>query len=206
MSDVTIAESITGTMIWVHSLFLNITEDLTEAQFGFQLPNSTAPSIAWHVWHTARWADRLQAGLSDHAGIIERSSAMATELWVQEQLARQWQLDPERLGVFQTGSEMKDEWTPLIGQVGKQRVLEYVRSVFTTLNTILSELRYEELRLPRKTIANFDIAEDRSITIVPATDFPIIDELVFHFAHASRHLGMIEALRGVLLPKGTATV
>src|SRR5215212_774017 len=81
MSEDTIAESITGTMIWVHTVSLNITEDLTEAQFGFQLPNSTAPSIAWHVWHVARWADRLQAGLSDHAGTVERFGAMATEHW-----------------------------------------------------------------------------------------------------------------------------
>ena len=208
MPSYKLAESVGKRIIWVHEMLLSVTQILDETQFSFQPQNMTAPSIAWHLWHIARWADRLQAGLSDRLGAVDRSGVMANERWVCENLASMWQLDPSILGVFEVGSEMEAEYTPLISRMGKERVLPYARSVFTDFDLIIKQINDDEIILSMKTAVNFNYQAGvpGSMTVLPAADTHIIDELFFHEGHASRHLGMIEALRGLILANGTATV
>ena len=54
----------------VHELIVKVTSDLSDEQLtrrpGDVAP-SVAPTIAWHLWHIARWADVLQASLPSMA-------------------------------------------------------------------------------------------------------------------------------------------
>jgi len=43
-----------------HEAVLRLVEDLSEEQLKEQ-SSTTSPSIAFHVWHVARWADLLQS-------------------------------------------------------------------------------------------------------------------------------------------------
>ena len=45
---------------WTHNSIISTAEALTETQLS-QQPGPTSPPIGWHLWHTSRWADRLQA-------------------------------------------------------------------------------------------------------------------------------------------------
>ena len=203
-----LAESVRKRIIWVHEMLLSVTQNLDETQFSFQPQNMTAPSIAWHLWHIARWADRLQAGFSDRLGELDRSGVMANERWACENLALEWQLDPSILGVFEVGAEMEVESIALISRMGKGRVLPYAQSVFSDFDLIVKQINDDEIILTMKTTVNFNYQAGvpGSLTVLPAADTHIIDELFFHEGHASRHLGMIEALRGLMLANGTATV
>lgn len=73
-----------------HELILKIVAGLDEGQFLWR-PNRTAPSIAFHVWHVARWADYLQAVLS----------GSGVEIWEQEGLAARWGFRAEDLGMIE---------------------------------------------------------------------------------------------------------
>ncbi len=45
----------------------------------------------------------------------------------------------------------------------------------------------------------------KEVSDAPGVETTVAGDLGFHLSHANRHLGMIEALRGVLGIKGTAT-
>jgi hypothetical protein len=51
-----------------------------------------------------------------------------------------------------------------------------------------------------------DAILERTVVDLYGDDTTIGDVILNHLSHADRHLGMIEALRGVLGERGTATV
>jgi len=203
-----LSKAIGSRIIWVHEMLLSATRNLTESQFSFQPQNKTTPSIAWHLWHIARWADRQQAGLSDRSGMVDRSGVMATERWARQNLTIEWGLDPSTLGVFEVGSEMNAESVPLLSRLGRARIMEYAVSAFSDFDSIVKNISDEELCLPLKTATNVDFKPGvpGSLTVISPAEVCVIDDLLFHEGHASRHLGMIEALRGLVMANGTATV
>ena len=61
-----------------HQRLLEIVDDLSEPQLIWR-PGPHAPSIGFHLWHMARWADRLQATLPTMA--LAQSSDAMPEIW-----------------------------------------------------------------------------------------------------------------------------
>jgi hypothetical protein len=139
---------------------------------------------------------------------VDRSGALANERWAREHLTAEWRLDPVRLAVFETGAAMDAQAASMIAHVAKERVLVYAKSVFSDFDRLIEQLNDDELLLPVKATANvsFEAGVPDSLTVLPALDTRILDELLFHEGHAARHLGMIEALRGLVMEHGTATV
>jgi len=58
-----IGSAMTQRIQGTHKLMLDVTTDLDAEQFGRQ-PGPAAPPIGWHLWHAARFADRLQASFN----------------------------------------------------------------------------------------------------------------------------------------------
>ena len=208
MSEHRLAASIANQIVWTHETFITVVQELSEAQLSVRPENSTSPCIAWHFWHAARLADRVQAALSDKTGLLDRSGAIENEHWVQEKLALAWGLDSVNLGVFEIGPEMDYASSTYAIQAGKMALQDYAQSVFASLNAIVEALCDADLFAPMKTVANFtwERGVPGSMTIVPPKEVMIIDELLFYEGHTSRHLGMVEALRGLLMERGTATI
>ena len=44
----------------VHAYLVGVTDELTGAQLARRITPTATPA-GWHLWHIARWADRLQA-------------------------------------------------------------------------------------------------------------------------------------------------
>jgi len=76
---------------------LDLVDGLTDAQIVWT-PNETTPSIGFHVWHLARWADYLQ----------EMINGRGSQLWETEGLAARWDMETESLGYAQTGMSLDD--------------------------------------------------------------------------------------------------
>jgi hypothetical protein len=53
-------------------------------------PSAVAPSIAFHVWHIARWADRTQAVLANLTPELTARLGSGREIWEAEDVARAW--------------------------------------------------------------------------------------------------------------------
>ena len=180
-----------------HRWLITATEDLTEAQFTW-LPGPQAPPIGWHLWHMGRWADIIQSTLPDKDGRLE------PQFWQKDELHLRWELDPSLLGPLQTGEGMAHEHAAAIPhQLGKQIITEYAQTCFAALDSKLDLLSPADVYATRRSVQAYRITEDRCVVAAPAPEVPLAADLTFHFSHASRHLGMMEALRGVLGFHGT---
>ncbi|HEX5140199.1 MAG TPA: DinB family protein [Dehalococcoidia bacterium] len=161
-----------------HAAVFKLTEDLTDAELRWR-PGPHAPSIGFHVWHLARWADH------DAAEITGRK-----QIWEVKKLGQAWNL-PEALGDSETGTGMDDDVSTGLPLPGKTTLLAYANDAFAALEAAtagLSAALVNGMPLP------VGMDADKAVSFL--LEYP---------THDNRHLGMIEALRGQLRDSGTAT-
>jgi hypothetical protein len=183
---------------------LKATEEITEEQFAWQ-PSETAPPIGWHLWHVARWAERFQASFPVEGKGEDRTPDPNKGVWETENVASQWGLNTSPLGSSETGAGMDMEIATSLPQIGKERILDYARRVFASVDKIIDGLNVHKLFTPKPGIVEHRIV-DGKLTPASAEESTAAEDFGFHLFHAARHLGMVEALSGVLKLKGSATV
>jgi uncharacterized damage-inducible protein DinB len=174
-----------------HRRLLEVVDDLSEEQLNWR-PGSHAPSIGFHVWHMARWADRLQATLPSMTTSRAQRLGPVREIWEADALAQRWGWRADALGYGQTGMEMGDEMAVDLKLPHKDALLEYARHAVAVADRAVGAIVDDQL-------------EERGIDIY-GQENSVGYVLLVHLSHASRHLGMIECLRGVQGLRGTATV
>lgn len=153
-------------------------------------PSPSAPSVGFHAWHLGRWVDRHIATIS---AAIDPTSP-EPEVWIARDLTAHWGLVGVDLGKHGgTGEGLDDAASAALALPGVDEILDYVTGTFRTFEEVLA-------RIP-------DDAFLEQSFVDPYGDLTTTgDGLLNHLSHADRHLGMIEALRGVLGERGTATV
>lgn len=206
MTDI-IGNSIITMIKWTHQSLISCTEDLTDQQIA-QQPSLTAPPIGWHLFHIARWADRLQASFLIKATESGKQSDLHSELWVVEGLTTQWGLKPESFGLLETGTGMDVESAVSVALLGKSTLLEYARRTFAEAELAIDKLNVEQLQQTRRSILpQLQVSPAGHPYFSGEREVAVLDDLLLHVSHAGRHLGMIEALRGALFAiAGTASV
>lgn len=147
----------------------------------------TAPPIAFHLWHMARWADLMQARVSAAVPRIGERP----EIWTAEKLAEAWHVEVP-LGNFDSGMEMGDEAAVSMSYPTKRALVDYVQRALDAAYELYERVSDEELGIVARD------PYDRQASV--ATMF------VANLTHLNRHLGMVEALVGVGGAKGTASV
>ena len=180
--------------VQVHELIVKVTSDLSNEQLTRRpadVAPSVAPPIAWHLWHIARWADFLQASLPSMATELEDRLGPGRQIWEAENLAAKWGLTASA-GYRDTGMGLDDDGSTRLRLPEKGVLLEYGRRTFAKADRAVSAVS-EELFVTACT----DLYE-RKTSIGTA--------VMSHLTHANRHLGMIEALKGILGVRGTATL
>ena len=187
-----------------HSWLRNATEDLSDEQMA-QQPGPEAPPIGWHLFHLARWADRLQASFQSESS---RQGLILDTIWVRENLAQEWGLNPEDLGWLQTGSGMDVAVAVTVAELGADKLLGYTRRTVTAVEEVIARLNDDNLQQKRWSIfpqLQWPLGEVWQVT--GDREQTIMSDFLFHISHVSRHLGMIEGLRGAMFSMaGTATV
>jgi hypothetical protein len=167
-----------------HRQLLDAADHISEDDLSWR-PGPTSPSIAFHLWHCGRFADRW-------AEVVRASSGSpAPQRWLRENLAERWHF-PSELGTGATGMELGDEAAAELPFPGHSELATYLRGAFNDLEQAMSALNDESI---------LGVADD--LFGKPA---PLADSLLRHLAHVNRHLGMVEALRGLRGGHGTATV
>ena len=149
-------------------------------------PATTAPSCKWHLWHMARWADYVQSLLSS---VVDEK---APELWEFDGVADEWGFDGVDLGMWGAGSGLGNEKGASLPLPGVPKVKTYAKEVFELL----------EKRVDKLDENTFNTA----FTDWHDNETNVGDAMVGYIAHANRHLGMLEAISGVLGKDGTVTV
>lgn len=172
-----------------HKLILKLAEELTDEQLLWK-PNGYNNSIAFNLWHIARWSDNLIAELLKEFPNLDLDMGYPREIWEQEALGEKWGLPPV---LNPGGTGLSDEEVEGLTFPSKDEMLSYLRRTF---------MRTEEF------IDKFDARYPSSQAIPTAELHKEISDLRWHLyyylLHHSRHLGMMEALKGLQLGKGSA--
>jgi DinB superfamily len=185
-----IAGSLTAEVRQLHADFLRSMEDV-DATRSAARPAATAPSIGFHLWHTARWADLFQSRFPTFAPVLARLGPNE-EIWSRDQLAAAWGLAGE-LGRNESGWGLDDEASGALRLPPPAELLTYARQAFGAAERMLDEIADAELLEPTDNIYGED------------EPWVVLDHFSWHLGHGARHLGMIEALKGVLGVRGTVT-
>jgi hypothetical protein len=178
-----IMDCIVGYYHRTHALILKVVGRLDDQQMIWQ-PSLTAPCIAFHLWHVARWADYLQEMITD-GGV---------QIWEREGLAAKWDLSEIDLGFAETGMGLDDDATASLPLPGKDVLLDYARRAFAEADRAAGAIHDDQFH---RKVQDLHGAEWKELAIG--------DAVVGWLAHDGRHLGMIEALLGAQGMHGTAT-
>lgn len=184
------ARQVAGRVRELQALTLGVTRDLTEAQLRWQ-PGPHAPAIRFHLWHIARWADLVQAGLPAMSPDLLARVGAGRAIWDDERLAERWGLAGGDLGFLATGMGLADEAAAALPLPEGGALLDYAARAFAAVERVVAAVD-DDLFV----VAGRDLL-DREASIGAA--------ILNHLLHVGRHLGMIEALRGVQGLRGTAT-
>lgn len=143
----------------------------------------SAPSVAFHAWHIARFADRIAAALSG-----------GEELWTRDNVGQAWGMPAVDLGLMDTGIGVVD--ASALGLPGGEELRAYVRAAFDTVHQVASDAAAADIE---RTVDVYGGALTPSVLSIGQV-------LVAHTAHVNRHLGSIEALVGVAGQRGSVTL
>lgn len=182
-----------------HRDLLIAVEELSEARL-IERPGNTN-SIAFDLWHLGRWADHLGSILSEMTPALRERFGVLPEIWTAEHLAEKWRLPAGRLGLVDTGMTMDENIAASLRFPAKDVLLDYVRRSFAHAQRVVSDLRDEDLLEP----AHIEAVRVPWLTSPTQYGTPLTWVLAYA-RHDARHLGMIEALKGVAGMRGTATV
>jgi len=183
-------------------MLLKAAEPLDESIF-VQQPGPTAPPIGWHLWHMARWIDRLQARLATLT-----DGAEDPEIWYRDNLAQQWALEPGTLGVFDSGvAQDHDAAAVTVAKAGKTEIVAYAQDAIRACDQRLNQLTDDDLGSVYDGLLNFDYdLNTGAVWAIERRESSVAQDLFFHVSHGSRHLGMMEALRGLHNGGGTVSL
>ncbi len=167
-----------------HERLLRLAEDLSPAQFTWSAGESLH-SVAWQLWHSARWDDFFAAHLQADFGLDP-----STEIWERDGLIEKWSFAHGSIGRRDAGTGMGDAAAERMRFPEPSVVVDYARRSFAFVGSALGA-----------------IPEDRLTAV--AKDDPdgdtYLDNILIYYEHLNRHLGMIEAIRGLQGLSGTAT-
>jgi DinB superfamily len=168
-----------GRLAITHRQLLDAAEACTDEDLTWR-PGPTSPPIAFHLWHTARWADRWAETVGG-----------APQRWEREGLTAQWGFAGP-LGSGDTGMLLPDDEAADLPFPRRDQLTTYLRGTYNDLEQAVGTLDDDSMLALRDDLLG--------------KQAPLADSLTRHLAHVNRHLGMVEVLRGLRGGHGTATV
>ena len=172
----------------VHESVLKSIEYLDDQQLTWR-HSKTTPSIAFHVWHIARWAD-IQQSIINNGG----------QIWNEEKLSQKWGFSGSDLGYSETGMGMDDNVSASLAMPKKEILLDYARKAYKKAGLAVEKI-------------NDDMFHNKAVNIGEIESwFPglkgmtIGQAILLNLFHERGHLGMIECMLGVMGFHGSITV
>jgi DinB superfamily len=176
-----------------HAAALAMVGELSQEQFRWR-PERGPQSIGWNLWHIARWDDYIAEVLLQQTPSLGHLGP-ARQVWKERNVATRWGLDSVDLGLEDGGTSLADLQAAAMTFPSKEAVIEYAEGAFDHLDAILPELDDSLILqvLPTVTTEAFPTHDPYGVTIMEM------------FRHACEHLGMMQALKGMLGLRGSVT-
>jgi hypothetical protein len=179
-----LSESLLRSYKVAHTRLLTAAEGLSPEQFAWSAGPSLH-SVAWQLWHAARWDDVFASYL--HRALARDPRA---QVWERESLTDRWALTPESLGRRDTGTGMSDDTAEAIRFPDQKEVISYARLSFAYTEEGIALVPDDRLLAVEKDDPDGDT---------------LLDNVLIYAEHLSRHLGMVESIRGLQGSAGSST-
>jgi hypothetical protein len=165
---------------------------LLDEQIAWQ-PHPACNSIAFLVWHMARWEDHMQATIPGMTVELSRRLRPGQQVWERDQLAAKWGLNSAELGELElgTGFDRNLSTEPLWPQ--KEVLLEYAQQTFSAVEHaigFIDEEQFEEIERSQ--------FENEYMTETLAESVTVGNAVMEHLIHITRHSGEISYLIGLM--------
>jgi hypothetical protein len=192
MTKITPLVSIVAAYRETNDYFLNVINKLSDSQIRWR-PNSSCHSIAFILWHVARWTDFLQATIPGMTEELAHRLPTGRQVWDQEHLAAGWGMEVTRLGYDETGTDADIEELGEPNWPKKDVLLAYAQRVFSMAEGAISaidEEQFQEIERQQYDDAYMEASRAKTGTVGNA--------IVEHLVHNTQHLGEMFYLRGLL--------
>lgn len=182
-----------------HRNALEAVAGLDDDQLRWRPPRTN--SIAFNLWHIARWADHLQSILSTMTPALRDRIGATPELWTRGGLVAKWGFPATELGNVQTGMGMDEDVSAKLALPPTRELMTYVNLAFAAGDNAVRKVQDADLT----------VAAELDPAAVPwlksPSDYGTVGSwITTSIRHEARHLGMIEAGKGAAGLRGTATV
>ena len=170
--------------------------DLSDEQLAWR-PHQACNSVAFLLWHIARWEDHMQATVPGMTEELSRRLPPSQQIWERDQIAAKWGFAELQLGELELGTgfdrNVSDEppWPP------KEILLEYARQIFAAVEHAISfidEGQFEEIERSQFDNEYMKGTMEESVTVGNA--------VMEHLVHTYHHLGEIYYLIGLMKQVG----
>ena len=176
---------------------VKLADDLDDAQLRTRFESTN--SIAFNIWHCARWADHLQSILPTMTETLRAKLPARDEIWIAERLATRWGFPAAQLGQAQTGMGMDEGVSSALPMPSKAELLDYARRAFAAAWVAVAAADDNDLPL------DATVSLERRPWLKTPDAGTVGSWILVYYEHDNRHLGMIECQRGLLGLRGSAT-
>jgi hypothetical protein len=184
-----VADAIVALYRQAHERTLALAREMPEELFD-RRPEGTN-SVAWNLWHVARFADLTWTDIASAHPAFTQGGAHE-QIWLADGLAARWGFDGVPLGRHATGWGMPEEAAAGM-RFDRAELVGYAERAYVAAFGAAAVL--DDATLGAELVSPHD-----------GSSWSYGRLLVMHTGHASRHLGMMEAVRGLLVGHGTVTV
>ena len=192
MAKVTPLIAITSSYHETNLTLLNAVRDLSDGQIRWQ-PCSTCHSIAFIVWHLARWTDHLQATIPGMTEELSRRLPPGEQIWEREHLAAGWGFDPVQLGESETGTNFDLAASGEPAWPTKDILLDYAQRAFMAADRAIDLIDEEQFQEMER--LQYD---DEYMKESLAKTGTVGNAIMEHLIHNAHHLGEIYYLIGMI--------
>jgi uncharacterized damage-inducible protein DinB len=169
---------------------------LSDGQIAWQ-PHPACNSIAFLLWHIARWEDHMQATVPGMTEELSRRLPPGQQIWERDQLAAKWGFASAQLGELELGTGFDRNVSNEPPWPKKEVLLEYARQTFGAVEYAISfidEEQFEEIERSQFDNEYMNETMDQSVTVGNA--------IMEHLTHTTHHLGEIYYLIGLMKQSG----
>ena len=168
-----------------HDAIIDVARKTDETSF--DKPFGTANSVAFNLWHVARWDDSLFESMARAVPQLAERLGRPVQLWTRESLGERWGLKAD-LGGGGAGTGLPRDDAQGLVLPSRDVLLDYSTRVFAGFADHLTRIS----------------SADLEHLIPPKNERSLGHWVLYYWEHAARHLGMMEALRGVFGESGSA--
>ena len=174
--------------------------ELSDEQLAWR-PHPACNSVAFLLWHIARWEDHMQATVPGMTEELSRRLPPSQQIWERDQLATKWGFDGLQLGELELGTGFDRNVSDEPPWPQKETLLEYARQTFVAVENAISfidEAQFEEIERSQFDDEYMKETMEQSVTVGNA--------VMEHLVHTYHHLGEIYYLIGLMKQNGVNRV